>query len=216
MPVTRILHRAGNFRELLPYAEHPGVDALEADIWVRGDRLIAHHDRPLGPLPFLVGAYGHIHRLASRPVRLAELLDAVQDHAAVVLDVRSWFGDPAPQVARALMSLDRHDHISVTCEAWSIADRLRGWLPDLAIGYSVRSERQLRDYIHDRRANRRPRTAVAIRHSLLHSPDEVASLRAISGRVTAWTVDDTDRALALEAWGVDAIVSNRISVLNAI
>ena len=65
-----------------------------------------------------------------------------------------------------------------------------------------------------RDAARLPQTSVAIRHTLLHSPDEVALLRARAGWVGAWTVDDADRALDLARWGVDEITSNDLTVLN--
>jgi glycerophosphoryl diester phosphodiesterase len=215
VPVTRILHRGGNLRRTFIAAEHPAVDALEADVWAHRGELYLHHDRPLGALPLLLRGPRPLrrpHDLAT----LAELIEAVGDRVGLVLDLRSWFGDPAPDLARVLMTLEPREHVSVTCEAWPIADRLRAWLPGLAVGYSVRSERQLRHFTSERAAGTRPQTAVAIRHTLLETAHDVARVRAAAGHVTAWTVDDIDRALELTAWGVDAIVSNRLTVLNAI
>lgn len=215
MPVTRILHRGGNLRATFIAAQHPAVDALEADVWVRSGELYLHHDRPLGALPFLLRG----PRLLRRPhdlTTLAELIEAVGDRVNLVLDLRSWFGDPAPDLARVLMSVDPHEHVSVTCEAWPIADRLRAWLPALTVAYSVRSERQLRRFEAERAAGTRPQTAIAIRHTLIETARDFARVRAAAGHVTAWTVDDIDRALELAAWGVDGIVSNRLTVLNAI
>ena len=57
---------------------------------------------------------------------------------------------------------------------------------------------------------------MTVRHTLLHTPDEVALLRDRARRVNAWTVDDADRALQLAAWGVDEITSNHVTVLNAL
>ena len=215
MPVTRILHRAGNLRTLFPLAHHPAIDAFEADVWVRGDRLVLHHDRPLGTLPLLLGPW-RIHGFTGPAVSLGELLESTAGHVALVLDLRSWFGDPAPDLARALMAIESHSRISVTCEDWSIADRLRGWLPDLRVGYSVRSAAQLRRYEAELRRGERPPTPIAIRHTLLAAPADVTRLRAAAGQVTAWTIDDVDRAIELAGWGVDAIVSNRLTVLNAL
>ena len=214
MPVTRVLHGAGNLRALLPLVAHPAVDAIEADVWVHGDRVYAHHNRPLGTLPFTIGKRGP-HALHDA-VPLEAILEAVAGRADLVIDLRSWFGDPAPDLVRALAALPGRAHLRVTCEAWAIADRVRAWQPEIAVAYSVRSEQQLRGYLAGRDAGRIAETAVVVRHTLLHSSDEVAALRARAGRVGAWTVDDAGRALELVAWGVDDLVSNRLTVLNAI
>lgn len=215
MAVTRVLHAAGNYRALHPLAQHPGVDAIEADVWVRSRRMVAHHERPLGAIPLMVDA-GGLRPLRRNPVRLEELLRAVDGCAALVLDLRSWFGDPAPDVARELLALDDRSHLSVTCESWAVADRLRAWLPDLRVLYSLRSERQLRSYISGRIEGVIPTTGVTVRHTLLRSPLEVESLRHYAGRVNAWTVDDPDRAIELVSWGLDGIVSNQLQVLNVV
>lgn len=219
MPVTRILHGAGNIGvdrldSLRALARHPAVDAIEADMWLHGDDLHAHHERPLGPIPYVVG-WGGLRRLRDA-LPLGAILDAAAGEAEVILDLRSWFADPAPETARALAEEHVRAGVRVTCEDWRIADRLRAWLPDIRIGYSIRTEAQLRSYIADRDAGRLLATPVAIRHTLLHTRDEVALLRARAGRVSAWTVDDVDRALALAAWGVDEITSNHVTVLNAL
>ncbi|MFA7248755.1 MAG: hypothetical protein WC273_03915 [Dehalococcoidia bacterium] len=216
MPVTRILHGAGNIRDadLGSLARHPAVDAIEADVWVHGDRLIAHHERPIGVLGLLAGRGGFRRR--SGAVSLRQILDATAGGPDVVIDLRSWFGDPAPDLARAVDGEADRARIRVTCEDWALADRVRAWLPGVRVGYSVRSERQLRAYLAARDAGRLPETAVAIRHTLLHTPDEVALVRERAGRVGAWTVDDVDRAMELAAWGVDEITSNHVTVLNAL
>jgi glycerophosphoryl diester phosphodiesterase len=213
--VLRVLHGAGNIRDLLPLATHPAVDAIEADIWVRGDQLVAHHDRPLGPLPLTIGGTG-IHREDTDPVMLREILEAVGSHTRVVLDLRSWLADPAPDLARELLRIEDRSHLTVSCEAWQIADRLRAWMPDLRVAYSIRSEPQLRRYVHSSIAYRGSARPIAIRHDLLHTPEEVDALRRHAGTIAAWTVDDVDRALELAAWRVDAIVSNHLTVLNAL
>lgn len=214
MTVTRILHRAGNASTLLAFARHPAVDAIEADMWVHGNALLAHHERPLGPLPLLVGWHGFRRRSDALPLEV--ILEATAGHAGLVIDLRSWFGDPAPDLARALASHEDRARVQVTCEDWSIADRVRAWLPDVRVAYSIRSEAQLRNYLAGRDAGRLPETAVAVRHTLLHSPDEVALLRERAHRVNAWTIDDAQRALELAAWGVDEITSNHVTVLNAL
>lgn len=218
MTVTRILHGAGNARtgdldQLLALAQHPAVDAIEADVWVHNGALHAHHERPLGPLPLLVGPRGVRRR--SNTLQLQTVLEATGT-TGLVIDLRSWLGDPAPDLARALADEDVRARIRVTCEDWSIADRVRAWLPGVRVGYSVRTEAQLRAYLAGRDAGRLPETAVAVRHTLLHTADEVALLRERARRVNAWTVDDPDRALELASWGVDEITSNLLTVLNTL
>lgn len=218
MPVVRILHRSGNFRDLLPLATHPAIDAIEADIWVRGDQIVANHNRPLGPLPFTIGPKG-IHREPNDPVHLPEIVSAVgaaNPHSGLVLDLRSWLADPAPDLARALLRLPDRSHVIVSCEVWSIADRLRAWVPDLRVAYSIRSEPQLRRFVARGIDGRAEPVTVAIRESLLHSLEEVHSLKRYAREVTAWTVDDADRGLKLAAWGVDGVVSNHVAVLNSL
>lgn len=214
MPVTRILHRAGNVPDLLEMAGHPAVDAIEADVWVHGDRLYAHHERPFGPLPFLIGNRGP--RIRRHPVPLEAILEAVEGRARFVIDLRSWFGDPAPELVRAIAPLADVSHLMLTCEDWTVADRAREWLPGLWVAYSVRSERQLRAYLAARDAGTLRETPVVVRHTLLGSPEAVQALRRRAGYVGAWTVDEVDRAQELSRWGVDAITSNHVTVLNAL
>lgn len=213
MTTTRILHRAGNFRDMLHMAEHPAVDAIEADIWVMGGRLYAHHERPLGPL--LIGRAG-ITRNSHR-VPLEVILEAVAEKSDFVIDLRSWFGDPAPDLARTLMTT-LHDfrHIHVTCESWIVSDRLREWLPALDVAYSIRSPKQLARYLAEVDTGRRQRTPVTVRATMLTSPALIEALKQRAGRVGAWTIDDVERAQELKDWGVDQLVSNRIDVLNAL
>lgn len=218
MPVVRILHRGGNLPDLLPLATHPAVDAIEADIWVRGDRIVAHHDRPLGPLPFTIGP-GGLHREPRDPVYLPAIIEAVggtTPHSGLVLDLRSWLADPAPDLARELLQLPSREHLIVSCEVWAVADRLRAWVPDLRVAYSIRSEPQVRRFIASGIERRSSDVTVAIRESLLHSAAEVRSLKRYASAVTAWTIDHPDRGLELADWGVDGIVSNHIAVLNAL
>ena len=211
MTLQRILHRAGNDLALLPLSRHPAVDAIEADIWSIGGHLVAHHERPLGRSHFGLHRRG-VRRLL--PVPFEALLEVIED-AALVLDLRAWGGDPAPDLARLLEPLDR-SRLRVTCEDWHLANRVRAWLPDLDVAYSIRDERQLRAYLAGRDAGTIEPMPVVIRHTLLHTSDEVAALRLRAGDIGVWTVDDAARALDLQAWGVDRITSNRITVLNAV
>lgn len=211
MPLQRILHRAGNDRATLALARHPAVDAIEADIWSVGGHLVAHHERPIGKLLFGLSNRG-LGRLL--PVPFDALLEVVED-AALVLDLRAWTGDPAPDIARLLYPLDR-SRIRVTCEDWHLAERVHAWMPDLDVAYSIRTEQQLRRYLSEYDAKRVEPMPVVIRHTLLHTSDEVQALRMRAGDVGVWTVDDAARALELKTWGVDRLTSNRVTVLNTV
>ena len=215
MPVTRILHGAANHRDQLHLAAHPAVDVLECDLWVRSGQAIAHHDRPLGPLPLLAGWQG-VTRRPRDPVTLDELLALLADGAGLMLDLRYWFRDPAPDLAGVLAGIDDHSSIIVSCERWDLTDRMRGWLPTLPAAYSLKSPRQLQRFIEDRRRGTLPPVQVSIRHTLLTGKQDVAQLHDLGARVSAWTVDDIDRALELAEWGVDGLVSNRLQVLNSV
>ena len=214
MAVTRILHRAGNFRDSLRYVAHPAVDAIEADLWVWNGHLVAHHDRPLGPLPFTFGRSGLRRR--PREIHIDELLNTVEDYAGLYIDLRSFFNDPAPELVREVARVEDRSHLKVTCESWPIADRLRVWLPGLRVAYSVRTGEQLDEYISGRHADHLDPTPVVVRHTLIESPDRVAQLRDLAGEVGVWTIDDVDRAIELATWGVDEITSNSLTVLNAL
>lgn len=212
MAVTRILHAAGNLQATLAMAEHPAIDAIEADLWVRAGHAYAQHARPLWPLPLAVSAHG-VHRDAHDRVTLPQLLAAVHGWAELIIDLRSWLGDPAPDIAAALHRLPEQSHVLITCEAWPIADRLRAWLPGVRVAYSVRSEGQLRRYVQGQIDGSFAPTAVMVRHTLLHSAAELAGLRRWAPSVGAWTVDTPERAAELVGWGVDSVTSNSVVVL---
>lgn len=213
--VKRVLHSAGNYRDQHHLAKHFVVDALEADLWVRNGFLVAHHDRPLGPIPLMVNQSG-LSFAPRSPLRLEELVSGVFRHSDLVLDIRSWFRDPVPDTARELLTIDDRSRLSITCESWSLADRLRAWIPDLMISYSLRSERQFREYVAGRIDGSIDGTAVTVRHTLLQSEVEVAALRSQAERISVWTVNDADRAIELVSWGIDEIVSDNLQVLNSI
>lgn len=212
MTVIRTLHGAGNDRALHRLACHPGVDAIEADVWLRDSTLEAHHERPLPGLPLLIGRNGLRRR--RQPITLDELAGAVQDCSALLLDLRSWIGDPAPAVAHLLLGLESAPSIAVTCESWPTADRLRAWIPELRVSYSVRSERQLRRFIAGRIDGTIAECGIAVRHTLLPDAGTVEAAQRWTNHLAVWTVDDVDRAMALARWGVDEIASNQLIVLN--
>jgi hypothetical protein len=215
MTVTRTLHRAGNRRELFALAADESVDAIEADVWVIGGRMFAHHERPLHGLNVLVHNRGL--RIPRGPaIEFDDLLEATAGRCVLVLDVRSWWNDSTPELAALVSDAPADARLALTFESWGAADRARAWLPVHSVAYSVRSERQLRRYIEARTQGRQDAVPLAARHTLLHDRADVEALRRFTPRIAAWTVDDVDRALDLASWGVDEIVSNEVAVLRAV
>ena len=131
-------------------------------------------------------------------------------------DGDSQYPSPAADAARALSGLSDRSRVTISCEHWPIADRMRAWLPGIGVAYSIGSKRELRRFIEGRRDGSLTQTPVSIRESLLRSADDVDQLRTLSGSLAVWTVDDVDRALELVALGVDKLISNRLQVLNAV
>lgn len=215
MAVTRILHAAGNYRRTLSLAGHPEVDAIEADVWMRNGQVFVNHAAPLGALPYTIGS-GGLRRIDRDRLDVAELLEAVEGCAQLVLDLRSWVGDPAPDLFRTLYPLTDRSHLLVSCESWAIADRLRAWIPGLRVSYSLRSEGQLRRYVQGRICGDLDQTPVMVRHSLLRTAEEVTALQRWAGVVGVWTVDEIARARELARWGVHSVTSNRVEVLGTL
>ncbi len=214
MPVTRILHRARSPAELERLVRHPAVDAVAVDARVRDGCVLVHSGRPLGPLPVSIGL-GGLRRIPSA-ASLAPVLAAVEGHAGLDVFLRSGSGDAAADLARELMpSVDRVE-VRVTCDAWEVADRLREWLPGAELAYAIRSEAQLLWYLDARDRGLLRETPVMIDHRLLHTSDEVEVIHRRAGRVTAGTTQDIDRAIELAEWGVDAVASDHVVVLNSL
>jgi hypothetical protein len=216
MSVIRVLHGAANHLDQHDRRHHPAVDVIEGDLWMRSGRLLAYHDRPLGPLPFVMGSRGFLSREPANPPDAADLVALAEEGTHLMLDLRSWFRDPAADAARALLGLSDRSRITISCEHWPIADRMRAWLPGIGIAYSIGSKRVLNRYLRGRRNGSLPKTDVSVRGSLLQTADDVEQLRELSSGVAAWTIDDVDRALELVDLGIDTLISNRLQVLNAI
>lgn len=212
MPLVRTLHGAGNAWPVTPLAADLPVDAIEADTWIVRGVPVLQHARPVGALPVALHPRGVA--FARRRATLADLLGSVAPERTLVLDVRAWFNDPAPDLYAALAALtEGGPTLAVTCESWGLAERLAAWMPERRVAYSVRSEPQLRRYIEGQAAGSLPALGVAVRHTLLHDRADVAALQRYAPRIAVWTVDDASRARDLAAWGVDEVVSNRLEVL---
>lgn len=216
MPVTRILHRAGDHTELHRLAGHPAVDAIALDAWVRGRHVTVQPGRRPGPGGLLAG----IPRLGSRRAHagadLEPVLAAIEGRAGVLLHVHGHSGDPAAEVARELVPWTERLSVRVTSDAWEVADRLREWLPTVEVAYAIDSESRLLWYLDARDRGLLRETPLTVQHTLIHTPDEVEVLRRRAGRVSVGIVDDIDRAIELAEWGVDEVESSHVVVLNSL
>ena len=209
MPVTRILRADGDPASALAYAGHPAVDAIEVDMWVHDGELFARRKTALSRLPGRP-------RAQDEPLDVRTLLGELAGRARLVLAVAEQRGDPAPEIARALHPLPDRSSIMLRCESREIVARLRAWLPDTDIAYSIGTERALRRHIADRISGDIEAGPLVLRHDLLHSRNEVEAARAWSGWVAAAGVDHTERARQLAAWHVDALSSRYLTVLVAV
>lgn len=215
----RVLQCA-RFRDAIPLAVHPQVDAIEAPV-------TAVHGRVLDGAP-AQPATRALRSLALRPwsrrdprmhpmaeVDFSALTQAVGDHALLLIDLHGD-GDPAPLIAAALAPLPDRSHVQITCEHREIAERVRAWLPDTRVSLRISSERGLRAYIEAHIRQQAPPLPVGIHHTLLHSALELQALRQHAPYVRAWGVTEPERARTLATWGVEAIASPALAVLQAV
>ena len=193
--------------------EH-GVDMVEFDVLRRDGRLLLAHDLEDAERPDVI------------------TLDEGLDHLAgtgVELDVDLKWHGYEEEVVAALRErgLLRRTLIS-TMERVSI-DRIRALDPDVRVGLSVPrvqrhpSERRAvaryttyarlgvyREFLPSRagRAIAGDRYDALMCHFALVTPRLIAAVHGAGGELYAWTVDDARRIAALEALGVDGVITN--------
>lgn len=199
--------------------EH-GVDMIEFDVLRRGDRLLLAHDP----------------EDARRPdaITLAEGLDHLMD-LPVELDVDlKWKG----YEWEVLTELRDRGLIERTLISTMELDSIRAirWLePSVRVGLSIP---RLRRDPRERRFVKYPtyaailaarelipyRAARAIRagqfdalmsHEVLVTPRLVRAVQGAGGEIYAWTVDEHPRIAALEALGVDGVITNDPRLFDA-
>ena len=221
-PLKRVGHKGadrvepGNTRESFEAALAHGVDMIEFDVLRTGDgRLVLAHD---------------YRDAASRePMTLEEGLDlfAGEAYAGVELDVDLKLPGYEREVVDGLMERGLADRSIVSSTYIESHDRIGALAPGLRRGWSV--PRARRDYTRSLLApvayvilrvwRRRLPARVAgymregrcdgvMVHYLLSSPRLVERVHAAGGFVYVWTVDDARRIAALEALGVDGVITN--------
>jgi glycerophosphoryl diester phosphodiesterase len=192
------------------------VDMIEFDVLrARDGRLVLAHD--------------YVDAESREPLTLEEGLDhfAGEAYASVQLDVDMKLPGYEREVAEGLLSRGLAERSLVSTTYTDSLDRLGELAPGLRRGWSV--PRVRRNYIQSPLAlpayavarvwrTRLPGKAAAriraggceavMAHQLLASRRLVKAVRAAGGQVYVWTVDDADRIRALEAMGVDGVITN--------
>jgi glycerophosphoryl diester phosphodiesterase len=206
----------GNTVESFQAALEHGVDMIEFDVLrARDGRLVLAHD------------YEDAERRAC--LTLAEGLDhfAGEAYAGVQLDVDMKLPGYEREVLEGLTARGLAERSLVSTMYTESLDRLGELAPGLRRGWSVprirrdytRSALALPAYVVARvmRARLPGQAAARIRaggceavmaHRILASARLVKAVHAAGGEVYVWTVDDAKRIRALEALGVDGVITN--------
>ena len=206
----------GNTFESFSAALEAGVDMIEFDVLRLADgRLVLAHD------------YADAAKRES--VTLAEGLDhfAGEAYAGVELDVDLKLPGYEPEVVDGLVSRGLGERALISTTYRESLERIGELAPGLRRGWSV--PRARRDYTTTIFApgayaliqimrGRLPRQAsAALRagrcealmvHWLLVNRRLVEAVRAAGGQLYAWTVDDPKRIAALDALGLDGVITN--------
>lgn len=205
-----VAHAAGNDRFLLRRAVEAGVDFVEADVWPRGDRIVAHHERRAGSLPLLWDKW--FLKLDFRPVCLEEIAEAAAGRVRVYVDVKSG----SPGFMRRVLDALRHggalDGAALSGHHWrDLVEARRA--TGVPVFPSIPDGPALDRFwaFHERESGHID--GVAIRHWLL-TVDVAAALRQRGLLILPWTVDSHRRAHELMDLGVDGVISNHVWLLH--
>jgi glycerophosphoryl diester phosphodiesterase len=206
----------GNTLESFRAALEVGVDMIEFDVLRLADgRLVLAHD------------YADAARRT--PISLEEGLDhfAGEAYAAVELDVDLKLPGYEHEVIDGLLARGLSDRALVSSTYLESLELIGRLAPGLRRGWSI--PRARRDYtrtifapgayalLRVMRARLPQRAAAALRagrcealmvHWLLVSRRLVAAVRHGGGHLYAWTVDDPRRIAALDALGLDGVITN--------
>jgi glycerophosphoryl diester phosphodiesterase len=208
-----IAHRAGNNLHHLEQALEAGVDAIECDFWHGRGRLVLRHERKLPGIPLLFDKW--FVRWAWGVISLRRLLREINFRADLFLDIKS----ATPRAADAVLDLYQdHDAMmpptQVSSNQWKLLDRLGAAGTDMRMFYSV-GKRDAIDALFRRAERDHPPAGTSIRHTFL-TRELVDRLHAARLTVYAWTVNNDHRARELLDWGVDGIISDDVSVFEAL
>jgi glycerophosphoryl diester phosphodiesterase len=228
--VKRVGHKGadhvapGNTIESFEAALETGVDMIEFDVLrLRNGRLVLAHDYE--------DAEGR------EPLSLDEGLDhfAGEAYADVELDVDLKLPGYEREVVEGLSKRGLGDRALVSTTYLESLERIGREAPGLRRGWSV--PRARRDYTRTvlalpayallrwwrlrlpgraRRLIEGGAFEAVMAHRLLVTPALVAAVRQAGGQLYVWTVDDAERIAALEALGVDGVITNDPRLFGAV
>ena len=205
MSVLQIAHRAGNDLSLLGPALALGADLIEADVYLRRQRLEVRHGHSLGPVPWLWEPPALVRNLR---LELSDLRAAVPDGATLMLDLKGRqraFGELVRE------SMNGGAPYVVCSREWAVLDAFAGQ-PDVRIVHSAGTRRELRRL--ERYLVSHPTWGVSLHRDLL-SFDVVAGLRARAEVVMTWPVDTAQAYDEVVDLGVNGVITNDLAVLAA-
>ncbi len=206
-----IAHRFGNEIPLIQQAVEAGADYVEADVWVYRGRLEVRHAKTLGPLPVLWDKW-YLRRRSAHVLSLDQVLEAMPPGLGIMIDLK---GSDARMPELVLDALRRHGGsrpVMVSARFWAHLASLCEY-PDLMLFHSVGSRRQLRRVRP--LLNLRQHDAISIQYTLLDA-DVVRSLKSQVSLVATWAINDVQRLQNAREWGVDAVITDDISIMRRI
>ena len=208
-----IAHRGGNEPELVDEAVAAGVDVIEVDIRFDRGRLVTRHDPRFPFLPVYYDRW-HVRLRLKRQVVLAEMLDRLAGRASLLVDLKST----SVQALRLLLeSLRTHDAITgsrISSSFWGMLRRAHDLEPRIKMLYSIGKRRELARF-WELQERTHEATGVSIKERLL---DKALTERFLAEgvEIAAYNVHSLRRARELASWGVAAIISGDLSLLQAL
>ena len=206
-----IAHRYGNDLSRLAAAAGAGADYVEVDVWLHRGRLEVRHERTMGPLPFYWDKW-RVWRKRGKPLLLDEVLAALPERMGVMLDLK---GTERGLPEAILQSLRRHGHehpVMVSSRFWDYLPSLADY-PDILLFFSVGRPWEMwrvRPLLELREND-----AICVRYGML-SAGEVRDLKSKVALVSTWGINDDGRLERVLEWGVDAIITDEVSIMRKI
>lgn len=142
---------------------------------------------------------------------LEEALELVKDMRLINIEIKSAqtpYPGLSEKVCRLVQKMNLTQKVILSSFNHRVALECRGYLKDIPVGllydkpifnparYAARQEAQA---IHP--------------HSALLSKNQVRIAKELGIQVNVWTVDKPQRALTLQSWGCDAVITNKPDVI---